>query len=68
MPAKTAKEVISTVREATVAVLKQPEVARRMRDIAFTPVGDRPEEFAAFITAEVRKWGKIIRATGLSVD
>jgi tripartite-type tricarboxylate transporter receptor subunit TctC len=65
VPAKTPKEVITAIREATVAALNRPEVVKRMQDMVVTPVWDQPEEFAAFIKSEIEKWGKIIRATGL---
>jgi tripartite-type tricarboxylate transporter receptor subunit TctC len=68
VPAKTPKGTISAIHQATVAALKRPEVEKRMQDIQFTPLGDRPEEFAAFIKLEIDKWGRIIRATGLTVD
>ena len=68
VPAKTPKETIAAIREATVAVLKRPDAIKRMDDIVVTPVGDQPEEFAAFIKSEIEKWGKIIRATGLTAN
>lgn len=68
VPAKTPKETITAIREATVAVLKRPEVVKRMQDMVVTPVGDQPEEFAAFIKSEIDKWGKIIRAMGLTAN
>ena len=48
--------------------LKQPEVVRRFEEISFTPVGDTPEAFGAFVKAEIEKWGKIVRELGLSAD
>jgi tripartite-type tricarboxylate transporter receptor subunit TctC len=68
VPAKTPRETIATIREATVAALKRPEVSKRMQDIVVAPVGDQPEEFAAFVKSEIEKWGKIIRATGLTAN
>jgi tripartite-type tricarboxylate transporter receptor subunit TctC len=68
VPAKTPKEIIATIREATVAALKRPDVSKRMQDIVVTPIGDPPEEFAEFIKSEIEKWGKIIRATGLTAN
>ncbi len=67
-PAKTPKEIIAAIHGATVAVLKRPEVNKRMQDIVFAPIGDQPEEFAAFIKSEIEKWGKIIRAMGLTAN
>jgi tripartite-type tricarboxylate transporter receptor subunit TctC len=68
VPANTPKEIIATLHAATVAALKQPEVARRLEEISFTPVGDTPEAFGAFIKAEIEKWGRIVRELGVSAD
>jgi len=68
VPANTPKEIIATLHAATVAALKQPDVARRLEEISFTPVGDTPEAFGAFIKAEIEKWGRIVRELGLSAD
>lgn len=46
--------------------MKWPEVIRGMQDMVVTPVGDQAEEFAAFIKTEIDKWGKIVRAMGLT--
>lgn len=68
VPTKTPKEIVDTIHGAIVTALNRPDVAKRMQDIAFSPVGDRPEEFGTFIKAEIEKWGKTVKATGLSVD
>ena len=67
-PAKTPREAIARIHEATVATLKRPEIVKRMHDIAVTPVVDQPAEFAAFIKSEIDKWGKVIQATGLTAN
>ena len=50
---------------AAVAVLKRPDIVKRMHDMGLTPVGDRPEEFAAFIKADIEKWRKLVQARGI---
>lgn len=32
------------------------------------PVGSTPEQFAAFIRAEIAKWNKVIKAAGITVE
>jgi tripartite-type tricarboxylate transporter receptor subunit TctC len=32
------------------------------------PVGNTPEQFDAFVKAEIAKWGKVIRALDIKVD
>jgi tripartite-type tricarboxylate transporter receptor subunit TctC len=35
---------------------------------AAEPVGNRPEEYAAFIQAEIAKWAKVVKEAGLKID
>jgi len=68
MPVKTPPELTSAVRDAALKSLSNPEVARRLVDLGYVIVGDRPEEFGAHIRAEIDKLGKIIKKAGLSAD
>ena len=68
VPAKTPPEIAGAVREAALKALGNPELARRLTDLGYVIVGDRPEEFAAHIRAEIDKLGRIIRKAGLSAD
>ena len=61
LPAKTSQETIATIRVAAISVLNNPNVNKRLNDLGYVPVGDRPEEFAAHIKSEIDKLGKILR-------
>jgi tripartite-type tricarboxylate transporter receptor subunit TctC len=68
VPAKTPTDIITTIHGALQKTLKMPEVDKRLTDMSFTIVGDGPDEFAAFLKAEVDKWGKIVRELGLKAN
>lgn len=68
VPAKTPKEIIATLHAAAAAVLKRPDTVKRMQDLGLTPVGDQPEEFTAFITADIEKWRKLVRQRGITAQ
>jgi tripartite-type tricarboxylate transporter receptor subunit TctC len=67
-PAGTPPAVVNKINAEIVAILKQPEINERLSREGAEPVGDTPQEFAAFNKAEVEKWGKVIRAAGLRVE
>jgi len=67
-PAKTPKEIIATIHGAAVTVLKDPLVSRRLTDLGYVSVGDQPEEFAAFIKAEIATLAKIVKQTGATAE
>ncbi len=67
-PAKTPAPVIAKLNAEIVRMLNDPDVKERLNTLAFTPVGGTPAEFAAFIKAEIAKWGKAVKASGAKAD
>ena len=66
VPAKTPKDVITTVRGAALKALQDPAVAKRMADLGYVIIGDQPEEFAAHIRAEIASLAKILKGLNAS--
>src|SRR2546422_2438559 len=46
-------------------VLRLPEVRERLAALGAEPVGSTPDEFGAFLRAEMTRWGRIIREKGI---
>jgi tripartite-type tricarboxylate transporter receptor subunit TctC len=67
-PARTPDSVLKTLHAEIVKALAEPETKKRMSELAFIPVGDTPEQFAAFIKAENAKWAKAVKDSGAKVD
>lgn len=67
-PAATPREVIGKIHEQTARALKTPEVVERLAVVATEPVASTPQEFAAFLQAEIVKWGKVIKQSGARAD
>jgi tripartite-type tricarboxylate transporter receptor subunit TctC len=63
--AGTPKEVVDRLNQEAVAVIRKPEMQKRIADAGADPVGSSSEEFGRFVRAERDKWGKVIKATGL---
>lgn len=68
VPAKTPKETITAIRNAVIAVLNTPEVNKRMVEMSSTIIGSQPEEFGAFVKAEVDKLAKVVAKLNLTAD
>ena len=60
-PAKTPRPIIDKVHADIVKVLKTPEIRERLVASGSDPVGSAPEEFSAYVKAELARWGKVIR-------
>jgi tripartite-type tricarboxylate transporter receptor subunit TctC len=67
-PAGTPKAVIERLQLEINAVLKQPEVIRRLAELGAEPVGGTPAEFAALIKADAERLGRVIRDAGITLD
>ena len=55
-PAKTPRDVVARLNDATVRALHSPDVSERMMQIGFDVVAGTPDEFGAFMKAEVDRW------------
>jgi tripartite-type tricarboxylate transporter receptor subunit TctC len=68
VPAGTPKPIQQRLHKEFVDALAAADVRERMANIGADPVGDKPEEFAAYIKSETEKYAKIIKASGAKVD
>jgi tripartite-type tricarboxylate transporter receptor subunit TctC len=66
-PARAPQRVVDQLSKETARILKLPDVHKRISDLGAEPVGDTPQEYAAFIKAEINKWRKVIQAAGVRV-
>jgi tripartite-type tricarboxylate transporter receptor subunit TctC len=67
-PAGTPPAIVAKLHREIVAIMAAPEVHERFLAQAAEPVGNRPEEYAAFIQAEIAKWAKVVKEAGLKID
>ena len=67
-PAATPKEVITKLNQAFVAALNSPEAKTRFAALMAEPVANTPEQFGAFMKAELAKYEKVVKASGARVD
>ena len=68
LPAKTPKDIVATLHRATLAALGDAGIARRLGELGYIVVGDRPEAFAAFIRSETEALAKVVKALNLKAE
>lgn len=64
-PATTPARIVEQLQREFAAVYKLPDIAERMSAGGFDAGSMTPRETAAFIDAEMAKWGKLIREAGI---
>lgn len=67
-PAGTPAPVVRLLRDEVVQVLRTPEVRTLLDQQAADPVGNTPEEFAAFLRADMERWGEVVRRAGVTME
>ena len=67
-PAGTPAEIIAKLNTEVVRILSLPELSERTRSQGIELGASTPEEFAAFLRADIARWGKAIRETGIKMD
>ena len=67
-PAGTQREIIAKLNKEVVAILRMPETAERLTGDSAEIVASTPEEFAAFVKAELVKWAKAVKAAGIQPE
>jgi tripartite-type tricarboxylate transporter receptor subunit TctC len=67
-PAGTAREIIMRINAGVNKVLQMPTVRARLTEVGYVALGGTPEDYGRIISAEMEKWGKIIRDGGIKVD
>jgi tripartite-type tricarboxylate transporter receptor subunit TctC len=63
-PTGTSKDIIATLHRAVIVALNDPDVQRELAGLGVDISGDTPEEFSAYIQAEIPKWAEVIKASG----
>ena len=64
-PAGTPNEIISKLNAETVKAIADPKVMQQIANAGAEAVSSTPEEFSAYIKAELARWGKAIKTAGI---
>jgi tripartite-type tricarboxylate transporter receptor subunit TctC len=63
-PKATPPQIVATLNNATVKVLRSADARERLAREGLDPVGSSPQDFAGYLQAEARKWAKAVEISG----
>ena len=64
-PAHTPPKIVAILNKAAVEAIKDSEVKEKLANQGAILVGDTPEQFAAYIDSETKKWAMVIKEAGV---
>jgi tripartite-type tricarboxylate transporter receptor subunit TctC len=67
-PKGTPPDVVETLNKAFMAALADPKMKARIADLGAEPMPMSAAEFGKLVADETEKWGKVVRAAGISVE
>jgi tripartite-type tricarboxylate transporter receptor subunit TctC len=68
VPAATPPATIAKINAEVGAILKDPEIVKKMNGFGFDLVGGTPADFGALIKGEAERWTPVVRKLGIKVD
>ena len=67
-PAGTPADVVNRIQQETAKALNTPAIKEKLLAQGAIPSGNTPQQFAALIDAEIKKWAPVVKASGARVD
>ena len=68
VPARTPQAIIDVLNREMVKALQLPDVKGVLSAQAMQPVGDTPQQFAAFLTKDIATWKEVAALANVSVE
>jgi tripartite-type tricarboxylate transporter receptor subunit TctC len=68
VPKGTPEPIRTKLYNATVDILKDPEIVKKLADFGAEPGGEPPAQFAAFIHEETDKWVGLAKKAGITAE
>jgi tripartite-type tricarboxylate transporter receptor subunit TctC len=68
VPAATPRAIVSRIYTDSVKAVNLPDVRSRIMELGNEVIGSTPEEFDAFVAAEIKRWTRVITEKGIRAE
>lgn len=67
-PANLPRPIVERVNAEATRALRLPEVTQRLEALGAQPAMGTPEDFSAFLRAELARWAEVVRTSGATAE
>jgi len=67
-PAGTSPEIVTRLNTEIARIMRQKETRERLYSFGAEPIDNTPAEFVAYIIAEISKWAKVVKGSGIRIE
>lgn len=67
-PARTPKEIVDRLNAELARILRDSAVRARLVAEGSEVIGGTPEQFRDYMTVELERWGRVVRASNVKID
>ena len=68
VPAATPQAIVAKLNAEIAKICALPEFQKRLADLGFTPEGGTADAFGEFVRADLARWEKVVRETGVKLE
>ena len=68
LPARTSSDIVLKLSREVARIVQLPEIKQRFAVDATESVGSTPEQYSAFLKAEIARWTRVARAANIQLD
>ena len=68
VPSATPAATVQKINAEVGAILRDPEIVKKMNGFGFDLIGGTPADFAALIRSEAERWTPVVKRLGIKVD
>jgi tripartite-type tricarboxylate transporter receptor subunit TctC len=67
-PAATPPSIVLKLQDEIARIVRLPEIQERFKTLAVDPVGNRSEEFARIVAADIERWSAVAKAANVKIE